>query len=284
MRFILLALLGIVLGTLPLSGQETSTDTPAAPAANVNTPEEPTAEETPPSDTPAPSAVMTKEFDLNTVVDDTWLTNEESSAYYGLLNQAIQTPAAELQQQGSEFVQRRLERGKIPTFPDMLKNPAEWRGQPVTISGHVLQTVEYQPAPNPYGIGTLFESSLYIEDSQGHPITVIFTEKPENLPLSGELIDGVQVSGYFFKVYWYPSVDKQTRKAPLILARTVSVRPPFNPGPVVPPIVSWGLLGLMALFVVGVIIRIFANDQKRRAAQRAKATGNGPADLTRIVP
>lgn len=272
MRFSLPTLLILAMGSVPLFAQEPPAPAPAEsePAISADSPE---SSATPP---------ITKDFDLGTVVDDTWLTNEESSAYYGLLQKAIETPVEELRKQGQAFVQKRREQKHLPAFPDMLNNPAEWRGQPVTLTGHVLQTVEYDPAPNPYGIGTLYESSLFIEDSQGHPITVIFTEKPENLPIGGELIDGVQVSGYFFKVYWYPSSDKQTRKAPLILAKTVSVRPPFVPGPVLPPIVSWGVLVLTALFVVGVLWKIVSNDRRRKEAQRAKAISDGPPDLSRL--
>ncbi|MCA8996916.1 MAG: hypothetical protein KDA80_08020 [Planctomycetaceae bacterium] len=213
------------------------------------------------------------------VVDNTWLTHEETPAYYALLEKARQTPVSEIRQQGRELVSKRKEQTRLPTFVDIWKNPKEWRGKPVFLKGHVLQTVEYDPAPNDYGIDTLYESSLFIDDSQGHPITVVFTEKPDNLPLGGELVDGVEVAGYFFKVFWYPSSDKQTREAPLILAKTVSVRSPKSFGPVIPPGVSWTAIGLLAVAIVFGLWRMKSLDQERRRKQRERVAKESPPEF-----
>src|SRR5690606_28382922 len=143
-------------------------------------------------------------------------------------------------------VQERRQKSNLPTFVDIIRNTKEFRGQPIRMQGHVLQTIEYEAIDNPYGIEKLYESTLFTEDSQSHPATIVFLEKPDNLPISGDLIDGVTVNGYFLKTYLYPSSDNTTRKAPLILAKTVSVPPQISSAKPSPlgPTVYWGIGGV----------------------------------------
>ena len=163
-------------------------------------------------------------IDLSAIKDDDWLKAEDAEAYYGLLNQAKSKSQTELRKAGREFVAKRKSESQLPTFVDMIRNPQSFRGQPVALSGHVLQTLEYEAEENEYDIETLYEVALFTDDSQGHPTTVIFLERPAELPIGGKLIDGVTASGYFLKTYWYDSSDNRTRKAPLVLAKTVNVR------------------------------------------------------------
>ncbi|MCA9081324.1 MAG: hypothetical protein KDA58_12245 [Planctomycetaceae bacterium] len=191
-------------------------------------------------------------IDFSEVQDNSELRFEETDAYYALLQRAVQDPIAPLAAAAAEFIDRRKAVTHWPILKDMLDHPELYRAQPVTVSGHILNVVAYDAAENPYGFKELYEASLFTEDSQGHPMSIVFAERPENLPLGSDLIDGVEVTGYFFKVYYYPSADKHTRKAPLILARTVTVRAPITYRPVLP---TWAV-SLLAVLGIGLLVAI----------------------------
>ncbi|MBX3438293.1 MAG: hypothetical protein KF861_12435 [Planctomycetaceae bacterium] len=177
------------------------------------------------------------EIDLSAVTDRSELSFDESPAYYELLAKArdidpgtLAAAAHELRNQRRQSTKelRTVPEADFPAFVDLIEHPDEYRGQPVTLSGHVIRLVSYPAGPNDAGIDTLYEAWIVTEDSQQHPATVILTELPDGMPLGEELIDGVTVTGYFLKLHTYPSRDKKTRFAPMILARTFSWRPPDN--------------------------------------------------------
>lgn len=208
---------------------------------------------------------------LNLVRDDWWLTGNENPAYYGLLNKANEISQQELAENAKEFIQQRRTEAKLSTFVDMIRNTKEFRGQPVVMKGHILQTLEYEAEENSFGIEHLYEATLYTEDSQSHPTTIVFLEKPENLPLGGETVNGVTVYGYFLKTYLYPSSDKATRKAPLILAKTLTVQPPkvAKLPTETNPMIYWGIGGGLAVLVF-VIILVQRSDRKRMLENQKK--------------
>ncbi len=196
------------------------------------------------------------------LIEDGPLLHDDNTAYYGLLAHASLVKQDELRVAGRDFLKSRLGKTKLPTFLDMIRNPAEFRGKPVFLQGHVLQTLEYNAAPNEYGIEKLYEVSLFIEDAQAHPMTVVFLEKPEQLKIGGEMVDGIQVSGYFLKAYHYPSTDKHTRVAPLILANTITIKTAPRVAPLVPAVVSYG--GLLLVFAVLIAIVWYVTQSDRR--------------------
>lgn len=208
---------------------------------------------------------------LSAVRDDYWLVADDNKAYYNLLNRARQTPLEELETAAREFRAQRLTESKLPQFVDMIRHSKKYIGQPVTMRGHILQTLEYKADENPFGIEQLYESMLYTDDSQAHPTTVVFLEKPENLPLGGELVNGVTVSGYFLKVYWYPSSDNATRKSPLILAHTLHVQPISLKGH---SDINWVPFFTVGVFIALGLIATFAwlqrSDRRRMLAEQKR--------------
>ncbi len=214
---------------------------------------------------------------LSVVRDDCPLNPEDNPAYYRLLDLANQQAPNELTDAAKKFTATRKDLTKLPTFVDMIRNPKAYRGKPVRLKGHVLQTLEFDALENEFGIKKLYESTLFTEDSQSHPATIVFLEKPENLPIGGELIDRVTVSGYFLKVYWYPSSDDRTRKAPLILAKTVSVRPVPSASTGLEGPVVYGAIGIVfAVLILGLIL-VQRSDRKRvLAAQKKRLDENVP--------
>lgn len=223
-----------------------------------------------------------EEYRLSEVEDDVWLRHTDTPAYYGLLHHAGRVPPDRLRAAGAEFVRQRAEQTGLPTFVDMLRNSSAYQGQPVLLRGHILQTQRAAALDNPYGIETIYESSLFIDDSQGNLTTVVFLEKPEGLPIGGELVDGVEVAGYFLKLYWYPAGDQQTHKAPLILAHTVTVRPPAVHGPLVPPRIAYPLLLIGFVVLVAIVWSVQRSDRKRLIDRREQELEQRRPDFTAI--
>jgi hypothetical protein len=221
-------------------------------------------------------------YGLDAVKDVEPLAPDESGAYYGLLHHAQSVPEDALWQAGKAFVAERERASRESTFRDMLHNPEAWRGRPAVMYGHILQTVEYDALDNPYGIKKLYESALYTDDAAHHPTTVVFLERPPELPLGTDMVPSVGVAGYFLKMYVYPSSDMKSRKAPLILARTVHVFPPQRRGPIFPPAVSYGgLLFLLAALVYGVW-RGFRKDRQRVVTRRQQELDQNQPDFGKL--
>lgn len=171
------------------------------------------------------------EFNLDRVQDRTFLEEADVEGYYGLLNRARQQDVSQVSAAAREFLDGRQPQSKkfgkvppekFPLFADLLNEPEPYRGKPVTLRGHSQEIKRYAAEENPFGITTLYECSLFTDDSQSHPTTVVFTEAPADLPLGEKIVDGVVVSGYFLKLRAYHARDEKTRVAPLILARSIT--------------------------------------------------------------
>lgn len=215
------------------------------------------------------------EIDFSGVKDDTPVGYDDDAAYYALLNKAAQQEQKQLRTQAVEFVARQRAQSKYKTLPpekyplfyEMLTRPDDFRGKPVLLKGHILRTDSYEAGENPYGIKTLYEAWIVTEDSQNHPATIVFTKKPDNLPLGEELMDGVEVAGYFLKLYTYPSLDRATRKAPLILAKTVIIRPAPKPADFLrSPAAIGAIIGTLVLLIAAVWT--VQSKDRRRLRQR----------------
>jgi len=213
-------------------------------------------------------------FHLDAVTDRTELTYEEGAAYYALLDHVRQVDPETLRRQAAAFLaEREQERPDLtrrqgagfPTFVDMLQHPDAWRGEPVTLSGHSLRVDRYAAADNEFGISDLYEMWLVTDDSQGHPATVIFTDKPDDLPVGEELVDGIRVTGYFLKLHTYSSRDEKVRLAPMILAHTVRWRKPTPVQPPVPAWVAYVTIGVVCVVAIAVLWRVRGADRAARS-------------------
>ncbi|MEZ5940699.1 MAG: hypothetical protein R3C18_04860 [Planctomycetaceae bacterium] len=213
---------------------------------------------------PSPNA-----FGLADVKDNTRLGPEDNEPYFNLLQLARNARPEALRQAGKKFVSERFEKTHVPLFKDMLDNPGEFRGQPVFLRGHTLQVIEYEPLKNDFGIDKVYEASFFEEDAQGNLATIVFLEKPENLQLGTETVDGVSVSGYFLKMYYYDAEDSHTHKAPYILARTLHVATPAKPDASGFNVLGGIVFGVVALILLAVIFVQWREQQQRREQQKA---------------
>jgi len=234
-------------------------------------------------------------IDLSAITDRTDLAFEESPAYYAILEYVRHVPTSDLVSAAQKLKHERWRtserfharrESEFPTFVDLIEHPDVYRGRPVTLSGHLIRLVTYPSGPNDEGIDTLYEGWLVTEHSQQHPASIICTEIPEGMPIGEEVSDGVSVSGYFFKLHTYPSRDKKIRFAPMILAHTMTWRPP--PPAVVgwtgSPLVLYGGLAVGVLVISAAIWMSARRRRRRRDGRRESLPDDPPEFLKSLTP
>ena len=208
-------------------------------------------------------------LDFSGVVDKAPLQGSDEPIYYRLLAQAREKSPAVLAQDAADFRQKRTEqvesRQKFSQFVDLLKHPADYRGQAVTLHGRILRLVRYPALENDQGIEWLYEASLITEDAQGNSTTIVCLDKPANVPLGEQPIGNVTVSGYFLKIHRVPARDKNERLYPLVLAARFEVAPAPTIGQ------SWAKTFSQAIAVVGIATAVLFAYQILRPRQTSKS-------------
>ena len=232
---------------------------------------------------PAP---VTHGIDLSHLVDRADLAFEESEAYYGLLDHVRTASEDDLRSEAARLLRTRWEDSprfrqwpieEFPLFYDLTQQPESYRGRPVTMRGHLVRLVKYAAGDNEHGIDTLYEGWLVTPDAETHPTTVVCTEIPEGMRVGEELVDGVSVTGYFFKLHTYSSRDRKTRFAPMVLARTMAWTPP-NPDsagfPVTLPVTVAVSVGF--ILIAGVVV--WTSARRTRALRDARFQDTVPKE------
>lgn len=196
------------------------------------------------------------EPDWSNVVDKVALRTHEAEHYYFLLNKAANTNLGTLRVEAEEFRQQRWTiagepRGKtlarFHSFVDVMLNPEQYRGKPISLDGHTQDILVSDAGENMFGIETLYEAWLYTAESQQIPTIVVCTEIPDGLQTGRQLIDGIRVTGYFLKLHAYQAQDGKMHFAPLILAHRLE----WDPVPAAMHLPNWfiglGGVGLVLL-------------------------------------
>jgi hypothetical protein len=148
---------------------------------------------------------------LATIRDDTVLRGTEHEALYSLL--AILASA-------DERALAAASRGPA-SYLQLFKQPDEYRGELVTLSGTVHKAVYREAAANQQGIKGFYKLALQPDD---HPAGLIFVdclELPEGSPTGERVRFEVELVGLSYKRWAYAAQDG-IRTAPLLLAKTVT--------------------------------------------------------------
>ncbi|RLS54072.1 MAG: hypothetical protein DWH91_12825 [Planctomycetota bacterium] len=205
------------------------------------------------------------DLQLDKIRDRTLLESGDNPAYYGLLELARRSSVEAMSQSAAQLVAQRqtvskkyshIAPGQFPVFADMLSEPEAYRGRPVVVRGHSQEIKQYAAEENPFGWKTLYECSLFTDNSQSHPLTVVFTEAPPGLPMGERTVDGLKFTGYFMKLRAYNARDGRTRLAPLVMAHGVTWAPPQKAAPWFSEFTQFALLaGFVSLAVGWLVIR-----------------------------
>lgn len=174
--------------------------------------------------------VSSKLFDV--LADDAVYRSAENNTFFTLLKALEQSDA------------RDVELASIgrKTFIQLHEQSAEYRGEIVTIGGVVERVLPQADAPtNKQGIRKFYE--MWIRPDGGRlPIVVVCLDLPPDYPIGART--EVDVSGYFYKRLGYASAEAAKgdvektgtknvfRTSPLVLAKTVRVRPQLAVAPV----------------------------------------------------
>ena len=183
---------------------------------------------------------------MATVKDNTiGVRFEEREAYLRVLRLASEVPLRRQEQFAAEirserraldphYKRRRPE--DFPQFVDLFTHSEFYRGRPVTLHGVMRKLTKFELGQNSVGLDQAYEGWVYTKDSQKNPAVVVFTSKDDRLPVSGDIQEEVEFTGYFFKMYGYDAQDI-TRKAPMILAGEVR----WTPHPYKAVYKPWGI-------------------------------------------
>lgn len=203
---------------------------------------------------------------LRSVSDSTLgIRKHESGALYYLLAKAASIPQNVLEQSAEP----------APPFVVVMTESSKNRGQLMTVKGRLKKLTSLPVSENSYGINSLYEGWFFSKDSGTHPWRVLCTKLPKGIPQGTNLkeMPAVQVTGYYFKKYGYPSAAGKLQTAPLLIAGQIRWFPPTKAQTTsstgaVKYIISLFLIISIALAIM--VWRFSINDQKFAQSRTAK--------------
>jgi hypothetical protein len=118
------------------------------------------------------------------------------------------------------------------TYAQLFRQPDQYRGQVVAVSGVVRRVNPIALFPNQWQIERYYQVWLWPSDNPSSPMIVYCLQLPKGFPIGMELAEEVNVTGIFFKRCAYQAKDG-LRTAPEILASTLAWRrrPALSPTP-----------------------------------------------------
>lgn len=200
------------------------------------------------------------------ITDMTKLRPREMLAYWDLLTWSRSQSFAELQQRAR----------KDPVLTQIWEEPKKNRGLPFRLKLHVRRVLEWDtdPKQNPLGVTKVYEAMGWTDESRSLPYTIVFLEKPPQLPLGSEVVADIEFVGYFLKISAYTAYDS-IRGTPLFMGRVRMV-----PSPRIRPAEGLGPLQIGGLFVAGLFglgLVLWFIPRKRRPV-RSLAMSSSPVD------
>lgn len=240
---------------------------------------------------PASPFVPPTQVPLDFVTDRTDLSGQaDTDAYYGLLDYVRRVDPDALQAAARQVLEEQWKSSEFAAWPlsefqfyyDLTQRPQSYRGKPITLYGHIrLHHVDHPP--NDYGIDPIHIAYLYTDDSQHHPVRVVFTENPDQVPVGEEVTSGISVTGYFMKLYRYQDRDGKGRFMPLVIARSIHWSPPQ---PLSLPIELQVVLAGVAVGTVGGLVwylhRTRRADELARQREKHLLGQDQPPDFTAL--
>jgi hypothetical protein len=193
---------------------------------------------------------------LTEVRDDTPLRRAELPAMFQLLSVARRADPRAL-------IEASL---GTPAFVQLLQQPESFRGQLVTVRGHVRGVIEMPAGENDAGVRELFQLWLQPQDDGTNPIVIECLDLPKAFPRGEHLDEQVEATGFYFKRMAYAARDRTMLLAPLVLAESVDWTPKpqaAGPQPMDWKQLAWG--ATVALFAAALLL-VFVLPRRRGSA------------------
>ncbi len=143
------------------------------------------------------------------ITDKTPLREREMIAYWQLLGWSRTQPLAEFEQRSR----------REPALTQIWEEPHKYRGKPIRLRLHLRRVLEWESENNPLGVPKLYEAMGWTDESKSLPYTVVFTEKPPELPVGNHIEAEVVFVGYFLKIMTYTAMDDTKRGTPLLMGQ-----------------------------------------------------------------
>ena len=196
---------------------------------------------------------------LQPIRDDTVFRSAEAKTWFawcGLLKAAV----------GLKDAPREV------TFLQLFRQPQEYRGRLIQVSGIVRRAHRVAAQPNEHGLESYYRCWLFPHDGASNPIVVYALNMPASFPVGMNLHEEVAFAGLFFKRWAYQAKGGMMT-APLVLAAGGDWVPRATPIATQVPslaeiIVALGLAALIGGSVAWWVYRQNDTDRPRLAANK----------------
>jgi hypothetical protein len=151
--------------------------------------------------------------ELRVIRDDRPSLRDEEPCSLRLLDILNKTDAAEL---------RKASIGPI-TYAQLFRQPDDYRGRLVTVSGVVRGAEPLDIHENKYGIKSYYQVWLFPLDNPSSPLVIYCLDLPKGFPTGMKLAQEAELTGFFLKRWAYSTPDAD-RTAPMLLAKNLQWR------------------------------------------------------------
>lgn len=236
----------------------------------------------------APTDVDVDPFWLGTIQHRSLgVRDVESDAYYKVLDHARQTDTSLQKKVAADNIARHEQqyrarpenaRMKFSLFADVFTHPEEYTGELLTMRGYIRKNLQHPADPEDPRPAATYEAWLYTPDSQHNPVVVVYSELPKGMPLGGNLVETIEVTGYFFKVYGYRAQDG-LRAAPMLLAKTLEWSPRVVKDTTWERILYFGVTGFLVVGLIFVFWRVNWAGHRRLSQATLEPADFDPREL-----
>lgn len=209
------------------------------------------------------------------------IRESERELYYYLLAKTRAVPSKTLNEAARPSI----------TFAVLMNESEDLLGEMITVKGELRRLAAIPAGKNEFGIQTIWEGWLFNADSGLNPYCIRMTSLPEGIPTGQELGSGVvvEVTGYFFKRYGYPTQGERLHVAPLILSKNVrwfQRRPSSVPDDlgIVPYVL--GFAGILGVTISILLYRFRSSDREfeKKHLRRLTAAPAGAIEAISDLP
>jgi len=106
------------------------------------------------------------------------------------------------------------------TYAQLFRQPDQYRGRLVTVSGIVRRVHRIKLFKNDYDLQEYYQIWLFPSDNPSSPMVIYCLQLPKRFPTGMDLAEEVEVTGFFFKLWAYQAKDA-FRTAPTLFAKTL---------------------------------------------------------------
>ncbi len=179
-------------------------------------------------------------------------------------------------------------------FVELSRQPSEYRGRLVSVRGKLLRcqfiperkesSPFAEPSAEPSKPLGFYESWILLNDEKHVPITVCSTAVPDDMPLGDDLLEKVELTGFFYKRQLFLSAENEEVSAPTILAKTLHWFPDAKKEIERKRSAAWWLDKyfwqiIILLVVVWLTLRTLSRQTERRNRLKFELARNGEAEF-----